>query len=364
MTQAPGRNRIASRRSRPQAASSSRSARSSSIRGTSACVSGSPKRTLNSSTFAPSGVCIRPAYRQPVKWRPRRASSRSTGTCTTSQISAAPTAPTPGTGEYAPMPPVFGPVSPSPIRLKSCAAASGTAVSPSQIASSDTSGPVSRSSITSARPASPSDPPTSIAAAAASAWAASSQTTTPLPAARPSALITAGPPSAARAARASVMVVAVKSAAVGTPAACMTSFANAFEPSRLAAAPPGPNTGKPAGRSASASPATSGASGPTTTRSASTARASSTMPSMSVTCTGWHAASAEMPGLPGAACSSVTDGERASAAASACSRPPDADDAGPSRDSDAVGARGSGRAAARPQPAPPAARSAPRPSAT
>ena len=33
-----------------------------------------------------------------------------------------------GTGEYAPMPPVFGPVSPSPTRLKSCANASGTGV--------------------------------------------------------------------------------------------------------------------------------------------------------------------------------------------------------------------------------------------
>ncbi len=33
-----------------------------------------------------------------------------------------------GSGEYAPMPPVFGPVSPSPTRLKSCAGCSGTTV--------------------------------------------------------------------------------------------------------------------------------------------------------------------------------------------------------------------------------------------
>ena len=46
------------------------------------------------------------------------------------------------------MPPVFGPVSPSPIRLKSCAAPSGTARCPSEIANSETSRPSSSSSIT------------------------------------------------------------------------------------------------------------------------------------------------------------------------------------------------------------------------
>ena len=40
------------------------------------------------------------------------------------------------------MPPVFGPVSPSPIRLKSCAAPSGTTRVPSEIANSDTSLPL------------------------------------------------------------------------------------------------------------------------------------------------------------------------------------------------------------------------------
>ena len=39
------------------------------------------------------------------------------------------------------MPPVLGPVSPSPTRLKSCAASSGTTVWPSTTQNSDTSGP-------------------------------------------------------------------------------------------------------------------------------------------------------------------------------------------------------------------------------
>jgi len=42
----------------------------------------------------------------------------------------------------------------------------------------------------------------------------------------------------------------------------ITSFANAFEPSICAAARPGPKTATPAWRSSSATPATSGSSGP------------------------------------------------------------------------------------------------------
>jgi hypothetical protein len=53
-----------------------------------------------------------------------------------------------GAGEYAPMPPVFGPVSPSPILLWSWAAGRGTIVYPSENASTDISGPTRYSSIT------------------------------------------------------------------------------------------------------------------------------------------------------------------------------------------------------------------------
>jgi hypothetical protein len=48
----------------------------------------------------------------------------------------------------------------------------------------------------------------------------------------------------------------------------MTSFANALEPSMRAASFDGPKQAIPAARTASAAPATSGVSGPNTTRSA------------------------------------------------------------------------------------------------
>src|SRR5205085_1584833 len=76
---------------------------------------------------------------------------------------------------------------------------------------------------------------------------------------------------------------------------------NALLPSMAAARAPGPNTAKPLSRSRSASPATSGTSGPTTTRSARSRSASRTMPSWSSTLAATHAAWRAMPGLPGTA---------------------------------------------------------------
>src|SRR5439155_217197 len=68
---------------------------------------------------------------------------------------------------------------------------------------------------------------------------------------------------------------------------------------------------------------TSGASGPTTTRSTRSSCASGTREAGSSARAGWHVASLAIPGFPGAACSSVSRPLRASAHASACSRPPD-----------------------------------------
>src|SRR3954447_1094340 len=73
----------------------------------------------------------------------------------------------------------------------------------------------------------------------------------------------------------------------------------------------------------SATPATSGASGPTTTRSTSSERTRSSSPSASSTRTGWQRPRRPMPGFPGAACSSPRDGACASFHARACSRPPE-----------------------------------------
>src|SRR3954454_76859 len=203
------------------------------------------------------------------------------------------------------MPPVLAPVSASPMRLKSWAAGSASACSPSHTANTEISSPSSSSSITSESPnaAAPRMP--------ASTSSTVRQTKTPLPAASPSALITHGGRAAGSA------------CAVGTPAAAITSFAKRFDPSIRAAAAPGPKTGTPAWRRSSATPATSGASGPMTTRSASMDPARASSPSPSSARTGWQCPSAAIPGFPGAACSSSRADAWLSFHASACSRPPD-----------------------------------------
>src|SRR4051812_27444872 len=98
----------------------------------------------------------------------------------------------------------------------------------------------------------------------------------------------------------------------------MTSLEYAFDPSSCAAAALGPKT---ATSRRSARPATSGASGPTMTRSQPADAATS--PSRSVTGTSTSCASRAMPGLPGAHSSSGCCGERLSARTIACSRPPE-----------------------------------------
>ena len=109
---------------------------------------------------------------------------------------------------------------------------------------------------------------------------------------------------------------------VGTPAASIISLANSFEPSSRAASRTGPKHGTAAARSESVSPATSGASGPTTTRSTPASIAAPVTESGSPTSASSASASARIPALPGTHSSSGRCGERASARISACSRPP------------------------------------------
>ena len=116
---------------------------------------------------------------------------------------------------------------------------------PSQSAKIETSSPSSSSSTWNGWPS--ASPRAARRRAPSWVW----QTHTPLPAASPSAFTTHGGRATAR-----------QAARVGTPAAPSRSFANAFEPSIRAAAALGPNTAIAACRSSSASPATSGASGP------------------------------------------------------------------------------------------------------
>ena len=163
------------------------------------------------------------------------------------------------------MPPVFGPSSPSPARLKSWAGWSGTTV----VAVGDRE----QRHLGAVEELLDDDAAAGLRVRAAPA-SRSSVTTTPLPAARPSSLTTYGAPNASSAAATSSGGRAdVARAAVGTPAAAMTSFANALEPSSCAAAPRRAEARRcPRARTASATPATSGASGPTTTRSAPSSR--------------------------------------------------------------------------------------------
>ena len=105
---------------------------------------------------------------------------------------------------------------------------------------------------------------------------------------------------------------------VGTPAASMISFANAFDDSILAAACSGPKQGTPRCAIRSAKPSASGASGPTTTRSGDSASAASD----SDGCAGTQRASRAMPGFPGMATICRVPPPRRRARTSACSRAP------------------------------------------
>jgi hypothetical protein len=111
--------------------------------------------------------------------------------------------------------------------------------------------------------------------------------------------------------------------AVGTPAAVITCLAKAFEPSIWAACSDGPKQAMPASRTASAAPATSGTSGPTTTRSAAQPTASAATATGSATSSGRASASRTVPALPGAQASAVTAGSEERATHRACSRAPE-----------------------------------------
>src|SRR4051794_19706923 len=107
------------------------------------------------------------------------------------------------------------------------------------------------------------------------------------------------------------------------PLARHRSLVKPFDPSSRAAAAFGPKTGIPAPRSASATPATSGASGPTTTRPIAFLRANPTTAAASQGSIATQSAQRPMPGLPGAAMSLPQLGDCLRRQASASSRPPE-----------------------------------------
>ena len=103
----------------------------------------------------------------------------------------------------------------------------------------------------------------------------------------------------------------------------MTSFAKRLEPSMRAPAATGPNAVMPTAWSASTRPFTSGASGPTTTRSGRFASAQATMPAMSSAPIARFVAHAAVPAFPGAQNNSCPAASCANRHVMACSRPPD-----------------------------------------
>ncbi len=125
------------------------------------------------------------------------------------------------------------------------------------------------------------------------------------------------------AASAGSRAVNVMLAAQGMPWRTMKSLAKALLPSRRAVAASWPKTAIPSRRTASARPATSGTSGPTTTRSGRFRAHQEAMPATSSTPKGRQVPSAASASLPGAAKSSTGPGPALSFMAMACSRPPE-----------------------------------------
>ncbi len=172
------------------------------------------------------------------------------------------------------MPPVLGPASPSRARLKSWAGARATARWPSQRASSDSSGPVMPSSTTTVGPASPKAPPAELGPHVGLGLGERRRVTrTPLPAASPSVFTTHGAGSAAEEGDGGV--------GLGRRRPCGRPSGRRRRPRPPSSTPSSPRAGprrrrgrRPGGRrpaARSARPSTSGASGPMTERSASSA---------------------------------------------------------------------------------------------
>ena len=168
------------------------------------------------------------------------------------------------------MPPVLGPTSPSPTRLKSWAGSSATTCVPSEMQNTDSSwGPV--------EVLLDDDPPAGLGrgtARRAGGPPAGVGHDDTLAGGQAVVLDDVRGPNASSADPTSSSVVHMCASAVGTSAAAMTSLANDLLPSSRGRRGKVRRPRSPAERHTSATPATSGASGPTTTRSTSCSRAS------------------------------------------------------------------------------------------
>ena len=226
-----------------------------------------------------------------------------------------------------PMPPVLGPVSPSPMRLWSRTGGISAKSSPSTNISSDTSLPTRHSSRTILSAAAvPTSAAISLIAAIASARFAA--TTTPLPAARPSAFTTTGVFSSPKSPLSSSRIAnsgecAVTNFAVGTPCRTIKFFENDLLASSWAASLFGPIIFRPRDSNSSTIPRASDVSPPTNVRSIPLATAKAASPRVSSGLIGTHCATSAMPALPLAQKSPVTRALLLNERQIACSRPPE-----------------------------------------
>ena len=165
------------------------------------------------------------------------------------------------------MPPVLGPVSPSPTRLKSCADASGTTRVPSVTQSSETSGPDEALLDHDGAPGLAEGRARQLRLDVGRRLVVRVGDEHALARGQPVGLHDVGRRERAKEVeRGALLAPTLKRAkpAVGTPAATSSSFIHAFEPSRRAPSAPGPKTSAPRPRRRSANPSTSGTSGPMT----------------------------------------------------------------------------------------------------
>ena len=194
------------------------------------------------------------------------------------------------------------------------------AVFPSQAKNNDASVPTSRSSRTMTFPASPSLPSNSSRPMRAHASKPSGRYT-PLPAARPSALMTGTFAKVVSACSKAAGLSTMAYFGPGSWALVHSSRMKPLEPSRRAATWLGPQQGMDTSARASPRPITKEASGPGTTRSMSWSWANSTRSAMSSASMSMFRACSPVPPFPGAAKISISSA-LANARHSACSRPP------------------------------------------
>src|SRR5256886_1203005 len=226
------------------------------------------------------------------------------------------------TGEYPPIPPVLGPLSPSKARLESHAGGRARTRSPSTSAINESSRPSIFSSSTMRSAAAPTVPRSISVSMHSSVSSASRATSVPLPFARPSALTTKARRSPRTKSFALAGLSKTRWAGVGTPVRSISDLANALLLSMRPATWVGPKTSRPAAVRRSANPAATATSGPMTVKPTSRSFTKRATPSTSVASSPVLMAIDPVAALPGAQKTVSVSGLCSAFQVSACSRAP------------------------------------------